>query len=560
MADKAVIRCGIYTRTSSDEGLIQEYNSLASQRDACIAYIASQKSEGWMSSRTVYEDGGVSGGTLDRPALRDLLQDIAAGQIDIIVLYKIDRLTRSLRDFAKLSEMLDRFGVSFVAVTQQFSTASSMGRLTLNILLTFAQFEREVAGDRIRDKKASSTRVGIWMGGNPALGYDAPAKKLVVNPKEAEVVRYIYRRFLELRSMAELRKDLERHGIVSKKKVTKQGVDYGGRSFTWHPLRTILTNPLYRGMIRHKTALYPGRHEAIVSHELFDEVQRTFAQVAAQEKEKRALAYPALLRSIVFDSAGEPLYPKHTMTVKKRHNYYVTRSLMARSHLRRPGNWLRVSAPKLERCVLDLLTERMRDRNWILCQVPTSRRLRFTLDKAQELAREVSGQLERNTGVIAKLVRRVEIDKVTLRLLLNRSWLYERLGLVACKGSSPFGGGPIEVSLTGHGIRCGNEMRAVLESAGSPPQRDHRLVKGVLRAIRWFNSLATGEFATMKELAEVEGCGADLISDRIGMAFLAPDIVEAILEGRQPPSLTLAKLARACPLPTSWEEQRKLLM
>jgi DNA invertase Pin-like site-specific DNA recombinase len=199
VAERPVVRCAIYTRKSSDEGLQQAYNSLAAQRDACAAYILSQKHEGWVRVKRTYDDGGFSGGNLERPGLQRLLSDLASGEIDIIVVYKIDRLTRSLRDFAKLAELLESSSASFVAVTQQFNTASSMGRLTLNVLLTFAQFEREVTGDRIRDKKTASMKLGMWMGGNPALGYDSPAKRLVVNPGEAEDVRYIFKRFLELR-------------------------------------------------------------------------------------------------------------------------------------------------------------------------------------------------------------------------------------------------------------------------------------------------------------------------------------------------------------------------
>lgn len=253
-----VLRCAIYTRTSSEERLVQDYNSLAAQKDACEAYVLSQKQEGWVRSKKVYSDGGYSGGNLERPALQALLSDIAAKEIDIVVLYKIDRLTRSLRDFARLSEIFDRHGVLFVAVTQQFSTASSMGRLTLNILLTFAQFEREVAGDRIREKVAASARQGIWKGGGVALGYDASAEKLTVNPHEAHIVRHIFQRFLELRSMSELRRDLRKSGFTSKQSTSRAGHVHGGRNFTWTPLNHILTNPLYRGMIRNHDTLHPA--------------------------------------------------------------------------------------------------------------------------------------------------------------------------------------------------------------------------------------------------------------------------------------------------------------
>jgi len=560
MTERRSLRCAIYTRTSSDEGLSQDYNSLAAQRDACIAFILSQKHEGWVRTRRIYEDGGFTGGNLDRPALRDLLADLAAGELDIIVVYKIDRLTRSLRDFAKLSESLERYGGSFVAVTQQFNTASSMGRLTLNILLTFAQFEREVTGDRIRDKRASSTRVGIWMGGNPALGYDAPAKKLVVNPREAEVVRYIFRRFVELKSMAELRKDLQHNGLVSKRKIKKDGVSCGGRAFSWHPLRTILTNPLYRGLIRHKTATYPGRHEPIIDGDLFDEVQRLVRRVAIQEKAKRERAYPSLLRGIIFDRAGEPLYTHHTRKGEKRHNYYVSKSALARKHLKDFQNKMRVSAPVLERFVIDLLSKTLRDKDRLLLHLPTTRKLPATLRQARELANEVSGQAERNTGVITNLVDRIELDRGSLRLLLNRRWLYERLELFPSRGAAPFAGDPIEIRIEDHAIRCGSEMKVILENLDRPPEPDHRLIRGVLRATRWFNALASGEFSTIADLARSERCCPSLITNRIRLAFLAPDIVEAILEGRQPSTLTLARLEQACPLPISWDEQRALFM
>lgn len=560
MPEVSKVRCAIYTRTSSDEGLMQDHNSLAAQRDACWTYIQSQRHEGWTLARPVYEDGGYSGGSLDRPALRELLTDLASGHIDIIVIYKIDRLTRSLRDFAKLSETLDRFGASFVAVTQQFNTASSMGRLTLHILLTFAQFEREVAGDRIRDKIASSKRLGIWMGGHPPLGYDTADKKLVINPQEAVVVRYIFRRFAELRSMAALRRDLENSGFVSKKRIWPCGKAYGGNGFTWHPLKSILTNPVYKGMMRHKARIFKGRHMPIVPEAEFDEVQALFKQVSARETAIREQAYPSLLRGLLFNMEGEPFYPHHTMRGSRRHNYYVIKSLLARKHLRNPDNRMRISAPVIERSILELLSNHLRDRTWLISNIPTVRRLQTTLRNARELANELDGQLQRNTGAIGDLVSRVECDKFRIRLLVDRQRLLDRLAIRPPRGVSPFGGGPIEITLTGHAIRCGNELRAVLEKPDTLPEPDHRLVRGVLRAVRWFDALASGQYATMDQLAAAEGCCPTLITQRIGLAFLAPDIVEAILSGRQPRSLTLARLRRACPLPLSWDDQRKMLM
>jgi len=560
MGDAPPLHCAIYTRTSSDEGLLQDYNSLAAQRDACAAYIQSQKHEGWIRTKRSYDDGGFSGGSLDRPGLRMLLADLAAGEINIVVIYKIDRLTRSLRDFARLSEVFDRHGASFVAVTQQFNTASSMGRLTLNVLLTFAQFEREVAGDRIRDKIASSTRRGIWMGGHPALGYDIANKKLVVNPREAEIVRHIFRRFVELRSMAKLRKDLEQSGIVSKRRVSKDGSDAGGMNFTWHPLHKILTNPLYKGIIRHRDQFYPGQHPPIIGEALFDEVQALVKQVAAAEQTRRAMAYPSLLKGIIFDMAGDRLYTRFTPRKSRKYHYYISRSLASKKVVRDTATQIRISAPLLERYVITVLAEHLRNRQWLEANVPTTRRLNATLQKANDLARELQGQLVNPTGLLRQLVSRIEMDRITIRFDLNRSWLLERLGIRLPKSAPPIAKSPISISIQGHNLRCGMPMKIVLEKHDSPPVTDPRLVYEVLRAIRWFQALSSGEFSTVQDLAKAEGCCATLITHRIRLAFLAPDIVEMILAGKQPRFLTIARLKRACPLPLAWEAQRDLFI
>ena len=264
------LRCAIYTRKSSEEGLDQSFNSLDAQREACEAYVISQKGEGWTALRTAYDDGGWSGGTMERPGLKQLLADIAAGQIDIIVVYKVDRLTRSLGDFARMVELFDRHGVSFVSVTQAFNTTSSMGRLTLNVLLSFAQFEREVTGERIRDKIAASKARGMWMGGNPPLGYDPKDRTLVVNEPEAAVVHHIFTRYLELPSVNSLVTALANEGLVSKKWTSASGRTRGGVRFTRGPLFHLLRNRLYVGEIVHKNKTHPGLHPAIIDAGLFD--------------------------------------------------------------------------------------------------------------------------------------------------------------------------------------------------------------------------------------------------------------------------------------------------
>jgi len=258
------LRCAIYTRKSSEEGLEQAFNSLHAQREACAAFILSQKHEGWTVSATLYDDGGFSGGTMDRPALQRLLGDIAEGTVDVVVVYKIDRLTRSLFDFAKIVEAFETRGVSFVSITQQFNTSTSMGRLTLNVLLSFAQFERELAGERIRDKIAASKKKGMWMGGLPPLGYDLKDRKLLVNEEEARTVLHIFGRYLELKSVRALKVELEEAGVRSKRRVLADSTHYGGQKLSRGALYLMLQNRIYRGEITHKGDAYPGEHPAIV--------------------------------------------------------------------------------------------------------------------------------------------------------------------------------------------------------------------------------------------------------------------------------------------------------
>lgn len=316
-------RCAVYTRKSTDEGLDQEYNSLEAQRDAGLAYIASQRHEGWIAVEEGYDDGGYSGGNLDRPALRRLLTDIEAGRIDIVVVYKIDRLTRSLPDFAKLVEVFDRNGVSFVSVTQQFNTTTSMGRLTLNILLSFAQFEREVTGERIRDKIAASKAKGMWMGGMPPLGYDVVDRKLVVNEREAALVRDIFRRYAEHGSAARLVRELAVEGHTTKAWVTQGGRQRRGRPIDQQYIFAMLRNRIYLGEIRNHGTWYPGQHEAIVPQDLWDAAHAFIARRKQAPREHRA-KHPALLAGLLFAPDGQRML--HTFVKKKSgrtYRYYV---------------------------------------------------------------------------------------------------------------------------------------------------------------------------------------------------------------------------------------------
>src|SRR5271163_228570 len=297
-------RCAIYTRKSSEEGLEQEFNSLAAQREACEAFICSQRHEGWVLARNHYDDGGFSGGNLERPALQRLLDDIRVGRIDIVVVYKVDRLTRSLADFARLVELFDAQSVSFVSVTQQFNTTSSMGRLTLNVLLSFAQFEREVTGERIRDKIAASKKKGMWMGGNVPLGYDANERTLVINPAEAETVRRIFVLYRELGCVRRVKEEADRLGLRTKCSTTANGTERNGKPFSRGHLYGLLANPIYTGRIAHKGRLYPGQHPALIDDETWTAVQRQLAAHAHDHRRSAKAAEPSLLAGLLVDARG----------------------------------------------------------------------------------------------------------------------------------------------------------------------------------------------------------------------------------------------------------------
>jgi site-specific DNA recombinase len=312
------VRRAIYTRKSSEEGLEQDFNSLHAQREACEAYIKSQKHEGWACLPASYDDGGISGATLDRPALQQLLADIQAGRIDVIVVYKVDRLTRSLADFAKIVEVFDAKGVSFVSVTQQFNTTTSMGRLTLNVLLSFAQFEREVTGERIRDKIAASKKKGMWMGGNPPLGYEAKDRTLVVVESEAQTVRHIFERYVVLGSVRLLKQELDAQGVVSKAWVSTSGRPWGGRSLARGALYLMLQNRIYLGEIVHKDQHYPGEHRPIVNRALWDQAQALLAGNAVDRKIGGGSKSPSLLAGLIFDGDGHRMTPSHAVKAGKR--------------------------------------------------------------------------------------------------------------------------------------------------------------------------------------------------------------------------------------------------
>jgi site-specific DNA recombinase len=348
------VRCAIYTRKSSDEGLEQEFNSLDAQREACEAYIVSQRHAGWVALADMYDDGGLSGGTMERPALKRLLEDIQAGKVQIVVVYKVDRLTRSLADFAKIVDIFDAHNASFVSVTQQFNTTTSMGRLTLNILLSFAQFEREIAGERIRDKIAASKKKGMWMGGNVPLGYDVKDRKLIVNEPEAATARLIFRRYAELGSVALLKAELDRQDIVSKRREGAGGWVAGGQHFSRGALYLMLQNRIYRGEIVHQGEAYPGQHEAIIDPELWQIVQDKLTANRREHSLAVGAEAPSLLAGLIVDSDGNRMTSTHATKRAKRYRYYVSASLLAGDHPQAQKG-MRIPAGDIEALVLDRL-------------------------------------------------------------------------------------------------------------------------------------------------------------------------------------------------------------
>jgi len=413
MADAAVRRCAIYTRKSSEEGLEQDYNSLHAQREACEAFVRSQAGEGWKLIRTAYDDGGFSGGTMERPALQQLLAHIREGLIDVVVVYKVDRLTRALADFARMVELFDNQSVSFVAVTQQFNTTSSMGRLTLNVLLSFAQFEREVIGERIRDKVAASKRKGIWMGGTLPMGYDVRERKLVINQDEARTVREIFERYLELGSVRELKNDLDQRGIVSAVKLSKKGNRRGGKAFSRGALYGLLSNRIYRGEIRHKQQSHPGQHEPIMSRELWERVQAKLCGHAVRDGEgRKTAAMRSPLAGKLFDANGEPLYVQGAVKGQRRYRYYVSKRLV-RGESQEPEQQWRLSAAEIERAVSAGARTMLGDRAAIALVLEKSgidsSHLVPVLKSTQTLIERLQADGETVSSTLGEIIERVDL-------------------------------------------------------------------------------------------------------------------------------------------------------
>ena len=535
-------RCAIYTRKSTDEGLEQDFNSLDAQREACAAYILSQKHEGWQLLPEYYDDGGYSGGTMERPGIRQLMADVQAGKVDVIVVYKVDRLTRSLADFAKIVEVLDRAGSSFVSVTQAFNTTTSMGRLTLNVLLSFAQFEREVTGERIRDKIAASKKKGMWMGGPVPLGYVIKDRKLVVDDGEAATVRHIFQRYAAVRSMTVLVDELGDEGIRTKLRTFKDGRHFGGVPFTAGPLSHLLNNPVYVGEVRHKGVSHPGQHEPIISRALWDEVQSSLAASRVERRIGGKGRAPSLLTGLLRDAEGRIMSPTYAVKETRRYRYYVSRA--ASGEKLANERKARVPAGELERVVIHQIVA------W-LC-------------RANLVAFDCSSvQIEENRVALRLLARQFEQGSLQQRralLLQHKTSIALGTGKIRISLDLPEASSeqPLRVTIEVEAtfVDRGSDLRLMIAPDGSSCHRkpDAVLLKLLTHAFAARGALLSGKPDPLT-------CEySPLHQGRLArLSYLAPDIVAAIIEGRQPPSLSGRRLLRAADLPFDWQGQRALL-
>ncbi len=562
-------RCAIYTRKSTDEGLEQAFNSLDAQREACAAFILSQKHEGWTVLPTLYDDGGYSGGTMERPALQRLLADIEAGQIDVVVVYKVDRLTRALSDFAKLVEVFDRRGVSFVSITQQFNTTTSMGRLTLNILLSFAQFERELIGERVRDKIAASKKKGMWMGGTVPLGYDVKDRKLVVNKAGARTVVDIYRRYLRLKSVRALKEELAAAGIRSKRRFRPDGTQCGNQHFSQGALYLLLQNRTYRGEATHKGSAYPGEHAAIIEKPLWDAVQKALAENRVARASSTNSKAPSLLTGLLFDESGERLTPTWSTKRGTRYRYYVSTSLVtgdgkARSTRRR------MPAGNLEAVVIDRLRTFFSNRGELLDAFDPEPHgnvgLAHILKRGHMIAQDLGQTPERTKAIVMALVRRVEVNPDCVKINLSQSRLNALIASTSTEWEAekymPADSSDRALTLKApcHLKRIGREMKLLVDDSNDNRAPDISLLRIIVRAHDIHTRLTEDTTLSVHDVARDERVTAAYIYALLRLRWLAPDITAEIVNGRQPPQLNAMKLMRlAAHLPADWSEQRVLL-
>ncbi|WP_170752105.1 recombinase family protein [Ruegeria lacuscaerulensis] len=556
MSPRRKIRCAIYTRKSSEDGLDQDFNSLDAQYEACAAYVASQRHEGWTTLPDRYDDGGLSGGTLERPALRRLLEEIDAGRIDMVVVYKIDRLTRSLADFSKLVERLEQANCSFVSVTQAFNTSSSMGRLTLNVLLSFAQFEREVTAERIRDKIAASKKKGLWMGGNLPLGYDRhpdpKARTLVVNEEEARTVRHLFRVYGELGCLRQVEERATAADLRSKRVVRTDGSVKGNCPLSRGQIYYLLRNPVYLGKIRHKDKIWNGQHPAIIDQGVWDRVQEKMRQASRRSRadptpnERQHSTDPgAWLTGLLQDESGDRLTPTHTTRTGRRLRYYISNRLISGG--KDTSGW-RLPGPALEHAVIDVIARHLQDAaaaHQVLAQPEAG-----SAEAVQTSVADLVTRLQRQAGQVgAALLTKGKIARGHIDLELNPKTLASAI----CIAADHLHPDLTHITASFDLRRRGVETKVI--AGDMAPQPDPHLRSMLIRAHGWARDLKAG--VQLMEIARRKRVPGAFIRTRAQLAFLSPKIQAAILDGTQPPELTLKRLVSVAH-PLDWAEQERL--
>lgn len=574
------LRCAIYTRKSTEDGLDQDFNSLDAQREACTAYITSQASLGWKLSSKLYDDGGISGGTMERPALKQLLTDIKQGLIDIIVVYKIDRLTRSLMDFSKMVDVFDQHNISFVSITQQFNTTTSMGRLTLNVLLSFAQFEREVTAERIKDKIAASKKKGMWMGGIIPLGYKAENKMLIANNEESKTVKWLFEQYLELGSVIKLVEATERVGMRGRKYLQKNGEVRSSKPFARGNLYHLLSNPVYIGKTRHQDQVYEGLHDAIISDETWQAVQELMAGNTKARRSTTNERSPHLLKGLIIDETGDRLTTTHAIKKKIRYQYYISSRLTNTSKTKHDG-W-RISAKQLERpvvrTIMKILSDPLKLGEIIKVDDYTIHQQELVFEKAKDIAEELGGIDNSQVQSLLKcILQRITLKPTSIKIEINVLKLAKLLGSnkeietskntlnktssARKKKENGNEGSNIYLIEIEHRIaKRGVEAKLVIQNSESRTRNpDQTLIDIIANANLWLSKLTNGSASSIGDLANELDHNPSEISRFLPLAFLAPDIVMSILAGTQPVDLTQEKLRRLPTLPYNWTDQSELL-
>jgi site-specific DNA recombinase len=552
---RSPIRCAIYTRKSSEEGLEQSFNSLHAQREACEAYVLSQRHEGWQLLAAKYDDGGFSGGNMERPGLRQLLDDIASKKIDTVVVYKVDRLTRALSDFARIVETFDQQGVSFVSVTQQFNTTTSMGRLTLNVLLSFAQFEREVTGERIRDKVAASKRKGMWMGGPVPIGYDLGERVLLVNESEATHVREIFQQYLKLASVFDLHEYLIHQDIRGKVRVGPTGRASGGAVLSRGTLYHLLSNPLYMGKIAHKGVIYPGMHQAIVDEEIWQKAAKLLRENRVHRTKSRNLPSERLLLGLLFDEDGNRFTPSHASKKGRRYCYYISHAAVER---KRSKGIRRIPALEIEQLVAtrvrSLLSNQVELSQWFGSLAVRETRLLIAAGQHRaELLSDLSTTEARL--IIRGLLKRVVVSESEAHIELDQEALkVELLGEGSASQDISSESGCLRLSCPFTVARRGQQVHIVI-SAGDLNQSKPiaSLMKAVARSRDWAEMIISGRARTLDDLVKASGLTRAYVRRILPCAVLSPQLLDAVLSGRHPIDLTVVELTDDLPL--NWSEQ-----